>query len=48
MKIEKIKMLPGNRMIRIGGGEHTEKGDNQPLNHYFRIDLWCIGFRFTK
>lgn len=48
MKISKVVMPQGNRMVRIGGGQHTEKGENQPTHGFFRIDLWWIGFRFTK
>lgn len=40
MQVDKIEMTPGDRMVRIGGGQNKGRG-------FFRIDLWWIGFRFT-
>lgn len=41
MKITKIPLEVGGRMIRMGFGEHG-------INWFFRIDLWNVGYRITK
>ncbi len=40
MKVEKIVLGTGDRMIRVGFGQNVYRW-------FFRIDLWCVGFRFT-
>jgi hypothetical protein len=40
MKVTRIDMEQGNRMIRIGLGQHDGKW-------FARIDLWYAGFRIT-
>lgn len=39
--ITKIILNKENRMLRIGFGKNNSKW-------FFRVDLWCIGYRFTK
>lgn len=41
MKFDAIVMTPGDRMIRLGFGQH--KGI-----WFIRLDLWCIGFRLSQ
>jgi len=41
MKITKIVLDKDNRMLRIGFGKN--KGQL-----FFRVDLWCIGYRITQ
>lgn len=41
MTVDKISLDKDNRMVRIGLGKH--KG-----NWFFRVDLWCVGYRFKK
>jgi hypothetical protein len=41
MNITKIPLNKDNRMLRIGFGKHDG-------NWFFRVDFWCVGFRFTK
>lgn len=38
--IEKVVMLRGNRMVRLGFGQNSGRW-------FFRVDLWWIGFRIT-
>lgn len=40
MKITKLKLESGNRMLRIGFGQHDQK-------LFFRVDLWFVGYRLT-
>jgi len=40
MKIEKIKLDKNNRMLRIGFGKNKDR-------KFFRIDLWCVGYRLS-
>ena len=39
-RITTIPMDQDNRMLRIGFGKHDGI-------HFFRIDLWWVGYRFT-
>lgn len=40
MTFQKIHLGRGNRMLRVGFGQH--------YNRWFaRIDLWCAGYRVT-
>lgn len=39
--VTKITLEPGNRMIRLGAGQHEGRW-------FIRIDLWKVGFRFTR
>jgi hypothetical protein len=39
--LTKILLDKDDRMLRIGFGKN--KG-----NWFFRIDLWCVGYRITK
>lgn len=39
--ITKIPLEIGNRMIRIGFGQHANKW-------FFRVDLWATGWRLTS
>ncbi len=39
--ITKIPLDIHNRMLRAGFGKHNGRW-------FFRIDLWKVGFRFTK
>ena len=41
MKLERIPMEQGNRMLRAGFGQHNGRW-------FFRVDLWFNGFRLTK
>lgn len=41
MKVERIEMKPGNRMVRLGFGQHDGRW-------FARLDLWRVGFRLTK
>ncbi len=41
MTITRIPMPPGNRMLRIGFGQHDGRW-------FFRIDLWNLGFRISN
>jgi hypothetical protein len=41
MKLNKIKLNSGNRMLRIGFGKHD--GD-----WFVRVDFWWVGYRLTK
>ncbi len=41
MKFTKVPMEKGNRMIRIGFGQHNE-------TWFFRIDLWYFGLRISN
>lgn len=41
MKVTKINLEKGNRMIRLGFGQHN-------YNWFVRIDLWCVAYRLTK
>lgn len=38
MTFTKIDMEAGNRMIRLGAGQHNEVW-------FIRLDLWWVGFR---
>lgn len=40
MKITKLKLESGNRMLRIGFGQNDHK-------LFFRVDLWFVGYRLT-
>ncbi|WP_274644791.1 hypothetical protein [Pseudomonas serbica] len=40
LKFTKIPLDPNNRMLRVGAGLHDGKW-------FFRIDLWCAGYRIT-
>lgn len=40
MKVAKIEMAKGDRMIRLGFGQHYGAW-------FFRVDLWWIGWRIT-
>lgn len=40
MKIEIIKMTRGNRMLRMGLGQHDHKW-------FVRLDLWWYGIRIS-
>lgn len=39
--LTKLPLDPNSRMLRIGFGKHEGKW-------FFRVDLWFVGFRFTK
>jgi hypothetical protein len=41
MKLTKLELDEKNRMVRVGLGKHDG-------NWFFRVDLWCVGFRITK
>lgn len=41
MKITKISMDPGNRMLRIGVGKNEGCW-------FSRVDFWFIGYRITR
>lgn len=41
MAWEKIAMAAGSRMLRVGFGQHRGRP-------FFRIDLWKVGFRWTR
>ena len=41
MKVSKIDLQEGDRMIRIGFGQHK-------FNWFIRVDLWWAAFRLTK
>ena len=41
MKLTKIDLGKTNRMLRIGLGKNEG-------NWFFRVDLWCIGYRVTR
>lgn len=41
MKVTKIELDKGNRMIRVGFGQNAYKW-------FVRVDLWFVGFRLTK
>lgn len=41
MKLTKLELDEKNRMVRVGFGKHDG-------NWFFRVDLWCVGFRITK
>ena len=41
MKITRIPMPAGNRMLRIGLGQHDGRW-------FARIDLWWAGWRLTR
>lgn len=40
MKVTKLALSEGNRMIRVGFGQHEQKW-------FARIDLWWVAFRLT-
>ena len=40
MKVAKVSMPPGDRMLRIGLGQNKGRW-------FFRVDLWFLGYRFT-
>jgi hypothetical protein len=40
LKFTKISLDPNNRMLRVGAGLHDGKW-------FFRVDLWCAGYRIT-
>lgn len=41
MDITKLNLDDKNRMLRVGFGLHDGKW-------FFRIDLWKVGYRFTR
>jgi hypothetical protein len=41
MKLTKIDLNKGNRILRIGIGQNGSRW-------FFRIDLWYIGIRITQ
>jgi hypothetical protein len=41
INVEKIEMDEKNRMLRAGGGLNDGR-------RFFRVDLWKVGYRFTK
>lgn len=41
VKVTKVEMSKGDRMVRIGFGQNKGR-------LFFRVDFWAVGYRITK